>query len=244
MYYATYSEGFKSGGFFARQANYDIYPGYEPEYVKNYEFGWKSTLQDGRAVFNGAIFKSEYDDKQESILIPVNLANVATVIRNAASMEMTGIELELMYQVTESWDLMVTYGYLEAEYKDYLADLTGDGVITDNSGLIPRNTPENTFGFTTSYTAQLGNGELKGRVSYRFRDEMNSDSSNNPLGDLDSIENVNATLSYSVDNYSITLWGRNLTDEREQRWATIGGLTSRGWWNEPSTVGVTFNVSY
>ena len=32
---------------------------------------------------------------------------------------------------------------------------------------------------------------------------MNSDSSNNPLGDLDSIENVNATLSYSVDNYSI-----------------------------------------
>ena len=244
MYYATYSEGFKSGGFFARQANYDIYPGYEPEYVKNYEFGWKSTLQDGRAVFNGAIFKSEYDDKQESILIPVNLANVATVIRNAASMEMTGIELELMYQVTEAWDLMVTYGYLEAEYKDYLADLTGDGVITDNSGLIPRNTPENTFGFTTSYTAQLGNGELKGRVSYRFRDEMNSDSSNNPLGDLDSIENVNATLSYSVDNYSITLWGRNLTDEREQRWATIGGLTSRGWWNEPSTVGVTFNVSY
>ncbi|GIS06281.1 MAG: hypothetical protein CM15mP109_10370 [Candidatus Dadabacteria bacterium] len=45
-------------------------------------------------VFNGAIFRSEYDDKQESILIPVNLANVATVIRNAASMEMNGLELE------------------------------------------------------------------------------------------------------------------------------------------------------
>ena len=76
---------------------------------------------------------------------------------------------------------MVTYGYLEAEYKDYLADLTGDGIITDNSGLIPRNTPENTFGITTSYTTQIGQGELKGRISYRFRDEMNSDSSNNPL---------------------------------------------------------------
>ena len=43
------------------------------------------------------------------------------------------------------------------------------GVITDNSGLIPRDTPENTFGFATSYTAQLGNGELKGRVSYQFQ---------------------------------------------------------------------------
>ena len=113
MYYANYSEGFKSGGFFARQANYDIYAGYDPEYVKNYEFGWKSTLQDGRMVFNGAIFRTEYDDKQESILIPVNLANVATVIRNAASMEMNGLELELMYQVSEAWDLMVTYGYLD-----------------------------------------------------------------------------------------------------------------------------------
>ena len=244
MVYANYSEGFKSGGFFGRQANFNIYAGYEPEYVKNMELGWKSTLQDGRMILNGAIFKSDYDDKQESILIPVDLTNVATVVRNAASMEMTGLELELMYQVTEAWDLMVTYGYLEAEYKDYLADLNGDNVITDNSGLIPRNTPENTFGITTSYTTQVGNGELKGRVSYRFRDEMNSDSSNNPLGDLDSIENVNATLGYTIDNYSVTIWGRNLTDEREQRWATIGGITSRGWWNEPQTLGITFAASF
>jgi len=244
MVYASYSEGFKSGGFFGRQANFDIYAGYEPEYVKNMELGWKSTLQDGRMILNGAIFKSEYDDKQESILIPVDLTNVATVVRNAASMEMMGFELELQYQVTAAWDLMVTYGYLEAEYKDYLADLNGDNVITDNSGLIPRNTPENTFGFTTSYTTQVGNGELKGRLSYRFRDEMNTDSSNNVLGDLDSIENINATISYSLENYSVTVWGRNLTDEREQRWATIAPLTSRGWWNEPATFGITFAASY
>jgi iron complex outermembrane receptor protein len=244
MVYASYSEGFKSGGFFGRQANFDIYAGYEPEYVKNLELGWKSTLQDGRMILNGAIFKSDYDDKQESILIPVDLTNVATVVRNAASMEMMGLELELQYQVTAAWDLMVTYGYLEAEYKDYLADLNGDNVITDNSGLIPRNTPENTFGVTTSYTTQVGAGELKGRLSYRFRDEMNTDSSNNPLGDLDSIENVNATISYSLENYSVTVWGRNLTDEREQRWATIAPLTSRGWWNEPATFGITFAASY
>ena len=58
--------------------------------LKTMELGWKSTLQDGRMILNGAIFKSEYDDKQESILIPVDLTNVATVVRNAASMEMMG----------------------------------------------------------------------------------------------------------------------------------------------------------
>ena len=244
MFYGSYREGFKSGGFFARQANYLIDPAYDPEYVKNYEFGWKTTLLDGRMIFNGAIFRSDYDDKQESILIPVNLANVATVVRNASTLEMTGIELEMRYQITEAWDLLVTYGYLDSEYDDYIADLTGDGIVTDNSDLVPRNTPENTFGLTTSYTMQIGNGDLKGRVSYRFRDDMETNSSNDPLGHLDSIYNVNANISYSIENYSISVWGRNITDEREQRWATIGGLTSRGWWNEPSTYGVTLSASF
>ena len=61
---------------------------------------------------------------------------------------------------------------------------------------------------------------------------------------MDSIENFNAPIGYTINNYSVTVWGRNLTDEREQRWATIGGLTSRGWWNEPQTLGITFAASY
>jgi iron complex outermembrane receptor protein len=244
MFYASYSKGFKSGGFFARQANYLIDPSYEPEYVKNYEFGWKTTLQDGRMIFNGAIFRSDYDDKQESILIPVDLSNVATVVRNASSLEMTGLELEVMYQVTQAWNVMATYGYIDSEYADYLADLTGDNIVTDNSALVPRNTPKNTFGLTTSYTAKVGNGDLKARISYRHRSDMETNSSNNPLGTLDSISNVNATVSYTIDNYGVSLWGRNITDQREERWATIGGLTSRGWWNEPATYGVTVSASF
>ena len=103
-------------------------------------------------------------------MIPVNLANVATVVRNASSLEMTGLELEAIYGVNESIDLMVMYGYLKSEYADYIADLTGDGVITDNSDLVARNTPENTLGVTAAYTTQLGSGDLKARISYRFRD--------------------------------------------------------------------------
>ena len=244
MLYGSYSEGFKSGGFFARQANYLIDPSYDPEYVKNYEFGWKTTMLDGRMIFNGAIFRSDYDDKQESILIPISTANVATVVRNASSLEMEGVELEAMVRFNEAWDMMVTYGYLSAEYADYLADLTGSGEITDNSGLVPRNIPENTLGVTTSYTMQIGDGDLKARLSYRYRDNMETNSSNFPQGTLDSITNLNATLAYSWSNYQATLWGRNLTDEREERWGTIGAITTRGWWNEPATYGFTISASF
>ena len=244
MVYGSYSEGFKSGGFFGRQANFNIDPSYEPEYVKNFEIGMKSTWLDGRMIFNAAAFMAKYEDKQESILVPVDLTNVATVVRNAASLDMEGLELELMYQITPAWNVMMNYGYMKSEFDKYLADLTGDGIITDNSGLTARNTPENTFGITTSYTVQVGNGDLKTRLSYRFRDEMEAEASNNPLGSLDSIDNLNATVTYSFDNYSISAFGKNITDEREQRWSTIGGLTSRGWWNEGATYGIEFSAKY
>jgi iron complex outermembrane receptor protein len=244
MFFASYSEGFKSGGFFGRQANFNIDPSYEPEYLKNIELGWKSTLMDGRMIFNGSIFEAKYEDKQESILIPVDLANVATVVRNASSLDMTGLELELVYQISESWDIMVNAGFMDTEYADYFADLTGDQIVTDNSGLTPRNTPDSTYGATTSYVTPLGNGELKTRLSYRFRDSVESDASNKSLGTLDTLEDLSATISFSMDEYTISIYGRNLTDEREQRWSTIDPLTARGWWNEGTSYGIEFSASF
>ena len=69
----------------------------------------------GRMIFNGALFRSDYDDKQESSLIPISTSNVATVVRNASSLAMNGLELEAMIRFNEAWDMMVTYGYLSAE---------------------------------------------------------------------------------------------------------------------------------
>ena len=46
---------------------------FEPEFVTNYELGLKKTMLDGRLTFNPTVFFSDYEDKQESILIPVDL---------------------------------------------------------------------------------------------------------------------------------------------------------------------------
>ena len=251
MAFASYSEGFKSGGFFGRQANFNIDPSYDPEYVKNYEIGLKTTWLDGRMIFNPAIFVSKYEDKQESILVPVDLSNVATVVRNAAVLDMFGVELELMFQITDAWFVRATYGYLDAEFDEYLADINGaaDGpgeIITDNSGLTSRNTPENTFGLTTSYTIAIGDGDLKGMLSYRWRDEVEMIATNDPFGHLDSLEDLSATVSYSWadEKYRVTAYGRNITDERERKVGRISPLTTRGWYNEGATYGVEFSASF
>ena len=256
MIFASWTEGFKSGGFFGRQANFDIDPTYDPEYVTTWELGMKSTWFGGRMIFNPTIFYNDYDDKQEEILIPIDLSNVATVVRNASTLEIFGAELELQYQVTDAWNIRMSYGYLDAEYDDYVADISGDGVITDNSYLEPRNTPENTIGLNTTYTLPIGPGELVAFASYRWRDEVDTIAgpasvdpnprTNDPLGHLDDIENLDITLNYiwGDGRYRVTAYGRNITDEREQVVTRIPGLTSWGYWNQGENYGAEFAISF
>jgi len=245
MFYGSYSEGFKSGGFFGRQANYDISPTFEPEYVKNFEIGMKSTLLDGRMILNGAIFISDYEDKQEQILIPINLSNVATVVRNAGALDLDGIELEMMYQISEQWFVRASYGHIEAEYASFTADLNGDGIVTDNSGYTPRFTPENTFGFTTIYNRSFGAGEINATLSYRWTDDIEGSATNNERSHRDDIDNLGATISYMWNDarYRVTAFGRNMTDQRSSGGPYIGGLTHARAWDEPKTYGIEFAVS-
>ena len=75
-------------------------------------------------------------------------------------------------------------------YDEYFADLTGDGTVTDNSDLVPRNVPENTFGLSTTYTANIGPGSLQGSLSFRYRDAVEHAPDNDPIGSMDSITDL------------------------------------------------------
>ena len=207
MIFASYSEGFKSGGFFGRQASFAINPVFEPEFLESYELGMKATLLDGRLIFNPTIFVNEFVDKQEQVLIPIDLTNVATVVRNAANEDIRGLELEMQYQISEAWNLRANYGYLDAEYSGFSADINGDGIVTDNDGLTPRQTPEHTFGISSTYNWDIGDGQLSAYVAYRWRDEIENLLTNEEVSKLDSISNLDASLTYSWedDKYRICL---------------------------------------
>jgi iron complex outermembrane receptor protein len=248
MLFGSYSEGFKSGGFIGRQANFpsNFDPSYDPETVENWELGMKSTWLDGRLIFNPTIFFSNYDDKQEDLLVPVSLNNVASIVANASTLEIFGAELEVIWQVTDAWNVRAMYGYLDSEYDDYVADVNGDGIETDNSDRTPRNTPENTFGLTSTYTIPIGPGDLMAYASYRWRDEIETIANNDSLGSLDSIDNLDVTLNYIWNDgrYRLTAYGRNITDERERVAVRIEPLVAWGQWNEGETYGVEFAVSF
>ena len=163
------------------------------------------------------------------------------------------MELELEYQITKAWNVRANYGYLDAEYDGFVADINGDGIATDNDSLTPINTPENTFGVATTYVWEIGNGNLSGNVSYHWRDEIetilapsaSAPGVNDALGSQDSLESLSANLSYTWnDRYRVSVYGTNLTDDTQRAVSRIGGLATRGWYNEGRTYGMELSASF
>ena len=96
MVYATYSKGFRPGGV-NRTAAAGI-PPYAADFLKNYEIGWKTQLFDRHLRWNGAIFREDWNNFQYSFLG----VNSVTIIENAASARITGLESNIDWVPTQN----------------------------------------------------------------------------------------------------------------------------------------------
>ncbi len=216
--YFSYSEGFRSGGFNGRNQNLANIGPFDPEFVDNYELGMKGDFLDQTLRLNLAVFYNEYDDKQEEIIEPDGFGGSNTVVRNASTAELQGVEAEMTWVANENLIFNANVGYLDAEYDDFTADLTRDGIVTDNSDLELRRVPEWTGGVNATYTRSIGPGLLSVYASYRYTDEYWVEVRNDPRGLLDDRGVVDATISYEWEwtegrTIKIAAWGRDMTDE-------------------------------
>jgi iron complex outermembrane receptor protein len=235
MAYASYSEGFKSGGFFGRLADYRIDTTYDPEYVDTYELGYRSSWLDSRAIANVTLFYSDYSDKQEEVII----GGGNTTVQNAADVEMFGVEVEGQMQVTAAWSVQTAIGYLDSEYDKF--EYGGEDV----SHLNLRNAPEWTFSAGTSYILSLGDGDMAFNLNYRWIDEYDTNLLNGELGKQDSHENLDLSVDYSfMDHYRVSVYGRNLTDEKTRRVVDIPGLEAFGQYSMGDNYGIEFIADF
>ena len=245
MLFASYADGFKSGGIFARTQDVNAITSFDPEYVDTYEAGVKSEVLDRRVRLNATAFLTDYTDKQEEILVPEAGGQVNTIVRNAGDVEISGLEIEMQAVITSNLNLYMMAGLLDTEYKEFFADITGDGVSTDNTYLQLRNTPDKTLGAGFDYYRDVGFGEFSVNYNYRWSDEYESEFFNDPRGHVDSMGMHNVSMNLAVDDkYKISLWGRNLTNERYARLVRIGPLSQMGQYNAPRTYGVQFTADF
>ncbi len=93
MIYATFSRGFRPGGINRRTQAPPLPPlaTYAPDYLTNYEIGWKTSWFNNHLRFNGAFFWEDWKNFQFSFLG----ANSFTIVRNAGAARIKGVESQL-----------------------------------------------------------------------------------------------------------------------------------------------------
>jgi len=133
LLYAAAAEGIKPGGISTLGGGNGGYNRelleYDPEKMWVYEGGWKSTLMDGKAIFNGAVYYQDYTDKQANTQVVLANGTLGTRVVNAASARVWGTDIELALQPTEELNFNVGYTWLDAKYKKFVVRTGGANPI-------------------------------------------------------------------------------------------------------------------
>jgi iron complex outermembrane receptor protein len=253
MYYVSYTNGFKSGGFDMR-ANSSVNPNatdpYQEETVDTYEAGIKSEWLKRRLRLNASIFHSSYDDMQVTVQRAVP-NDVASQVLNAASADINGAEVEALFAATRDLELTMIVGYLDAsfnevEFFDPVAQATVD--VSDVWGFA--NTPELTATLASRYTLETNMGDFvfNGNVSYRGATQIFEVPSVLDYGGY-SLINVGVNWYSDNGNWDVSLQGKNLGDKQ----ARIAGYnfpflageqTITGYYIDPRTVSVSVGYRF
>ncbi|HEU0224971.1 MAG TPA: TonB-dependent receptor [Steroidobacteraceae bacterium] len=242
LMYATWSEGFRPGGIQRR----GTLPPYLADFLTNYEVGWKTSWAGGRVRFNGAVFQEQWDDFQFALLG----LNGLTDIKNAAEAEIRGVEMDLTWAVTDSFQLSGGVAYIDSEitapycgFADPVTDqpvaadpcpdifdLDDDGDTTD---FIPPEAPEGTSlpvtpewkaNLTLRQSFRLGDFDSYWRASYIYKGESRADLrdlENSILRDQPSYDIIDISAGFSRNNYSLELFVNNVADERTVLYRTV-----------------------
>lgn len=212
--YFTYTKGYRSGGFNGRVDSLETAEiPYDPEFVENYEGGFKSEWPNQNLRLNGAIFYMEYTDKQEEIGLPsTGLTGQRITVFNAASATMKGAELEMQWAPSEGLTVGANLGYLDTEYDEFTFF---DGFVTqDLSDSEFRRAPEWNGSLDATYEWQVGPGLAWVRGAYHYIGSHFLEQTNRPELENDGSHLLDMSVNYAMNNgATFSLFGRNLTDE-------------------------------
>ena len=247
MLYATYAEGFKSGGFqfpnYVPQAalTRDLVE-YDSESTTHLEIGGKRKLAGGRARFDWAAWSTDFEDIQVSAFDAVT---VIQNVNNAAQANSAGIEANLVLRLNGRTTLAASAAWTVAEYDEFpngpcypgqtaaqgcLSTTFPDGTVTrvqDLAGTPLAYAPEWQLNMrlTGRGLPVRGGLELGYDLFYYWVDDVHFKLTNDPLDTQEAYGKINASISLgsSSHGWTVTLIGKNLTDKLT---ASLGDSTT------------------
>ncbi len=201
--YITLSQSYKAGGF-----NLGVVPKnqrkFNQEKLINLEVGIKSIWDAGRIRFNGSLFYNRREDQQIRTSMQLYANDPSSFIfftGNAAKGKSIGFEVEARWTPNDRLELYYNAGLLRAKIEQYI------GPDTNLNNRDAAHAP--TYTMSTGWEYRYPSGIFM-MMSASASDEFYFDVSHNQKSN--AFELINARLGFEKDNWSIQLWGKNLTD--------------------------------
>ncbi|WP_285021425.1 TonB-dependent receptor [Novosphingobium sp. fls2-241-R2A-195] len=273
MLYASWSRGYRSGGFSGRGTTlFSATTAYGPETVDSFEGGFKGSLFDGLLELNVAAFLADYKDLQQNTTIPTQSGvGSETIVTNVGSAKLKGVEVEFTAHPAQGLTLSGSLGLLDNNLKDFISQgaisATVPGTRTiDYSNVSMIYAPKTTLSLNANYKVPTGFGEVVANLGYRhispYDQQIGLDATatypatgtvvvprNDPRLRSDTQDLVDASLTTRFDlaghTARVTVFGRNLLDDRGPNAAfTVAGLWSFSSAREPRTYGVILGYEF
>jgi iron complex outermembrane receptor protein len=245
LLYGSVSTGYKAGGFNdgcvagsgpgCALTSATLY--YRPETLTAYEAGFKFRFMDNAVRLNGSVFHYDYKDLQVS---QIGGTPPQTLIRNAASAKVDGVELEAVLAPSPRDQADLSFTYTNARYTDFTPDsvdfpnFSFDGKELDRA-------PKYVAAAGYMHTFPLGNG---GRLEASARTQLSSEYFLQDLNNLSqfrqpSYTKTDVTFTYRApgESWYIQGFAKNLEDSITIS-AAASGIVAGIEIDEPRTYGV------
>jgi iron complex outermembrane receptor protein len=236
LLYATYSEGFRPGGFNRGQGvgipstspcyqKCTIPLGYDTDGLKNYELGWKTTWLDLRLQFNGAIYEEKWSNVQLSLFDPLLYGNL-NFTANGPDYRVRGIEGEVIFRATDQLTLTSSFAWNRSEQTNLpaLVDANGNAQAlfpTAGLGSPLAQSPPFQGNIRVRYDFTLADYRAHWQVAalhaaHSYASVSTAGAFEPPNQNQLPYSTYDASFGIAGGAWDMELYGQNLTDERPQ----------------------------
>ena len=246
--YASYSTGFRSGGFNRIKDNPDTVINetvFEPETISAWEAGLKMDgLFNDRFRLNLAAFFQEISDQQISTVLSVAGTGQAGFF-NAGETEIYGFEADFLANPTDPWYLAGTLAWINAEYKQFLSPgFAGDSGLLNLAGNKAPRVPTLKATLSTGYEIPLRDmGRLIPSASVVASGAYFNTQFNTHIDRQPAYVRTDLRLRFESadDRWFAEAFVENLTNEKINSYGIFGGSNAYfANFDPPRTFGVRF----